>query len=99
MSGRERIEGILFEITGKPPLEEHIDWIAERIGDLDMENDDVIYENKMLIHDAQTSGGLLICVPSKHKEAIVQDLIKSGYPHTAIIGEVIAKTEKLVNVY
>ena len=62
-------------------------------------NDDVIYENKMLIHDAQTSGGLLICVPSKHIEAIVQDLIKSGYPRTAIIGEVIAKTEKLVNVY
>lgn len=59
----------------------------------------VVYENKMLIHDAQTSGGLLICVPVQHKEAIIQDLIESGYPRTVVIGEVIAKTEKLVNVF
>ncbi|NOR86029.1 MAG: selenide, water dikinase SelD [Bacteroidales bacterium] len=59
----------------------------------------VVYENKMLIHDAQTSGGLLICVPAQHKDAIIQDLIESGYPRTAIIGEVIVKTEKLVNVF
>jgi len=60
---------------------------------------DVIYEYKMLIYDAQTSGGLLMCVPAKHKEAIIKDLIEAGYPKTAAIGEVIAKGEKLVNIF
>ena len=60
---------------------------------------DVVYENKMLIHDAQTSGGLLICVPAKHVDAIVSDLINGDYPHTKIIGKVIPRSEKLVNVY
>jgi selenide,water dikinase len=60
---------------------------------------DVVYEYKMLIHDAQTSGGLLMCVPAEHKDAIIKDLIEAGYPKTAAIGEVIAKGEKLVNVF
>jgi selenide,water dikinase len=60
---------------------------------------DVVYENKMLIHDAQTSGGLLICVPPKHVDAIVSDLINGDYPHTKVIGKVIPRSEKLVNVF
>ncbi len=59
----------------------------------------LVYENKMLIHDAQTSGGLLICIAPEKKEAIIKDLIVSGYPETVVMGEVKARTEKLVYVY
>jgi len=60
---------------------------------------DVVYENKMLIHDAQTSGGLLICVPAKYQDDIIKDMKASGYPHTCVVGEVIKKAAKQVNVY
>lgn len=61
--------------------------------------DDVIYENKMLLCDAQTSGGLLICVSAENKDAMLNELIENDYPHSSIIGEVISQKEKLINVY
>ena len=62
-------------------------------------DEQVIYENKMLIHDAQTSGGLLMCVSPKDKDAILEDLKNSGYSESAVMGEVVARDDKLVKVY
>jgi len=59
---------------------------------------DVVYENKMMIHDAQTSGGLLMCVPAQKLEEVIADLKEMGYPRTAVVGSVVEQTEKLVNV-
>lgn len=49
----------------------------------------VDYNHKMLLFDAQTSGGLLISAKPQHADDIVSELKKSGYPASAIIGEAI----------
>ena len=48
----------------------------------------VDYNHKMLLFDAQTSGGLLIAAKPEFADDIVSDLKQSGYPASAIIGEV-----------
>lgn len=56
------------------------------------------YNNKMLLLDAQTSGGLMICCPESKINNIVQELVRSGYEKTAVIGEVIKKENKMIFV-
>ncbi len=45
--------------------------------------------DKLLLSDAQTSGGLLIAVPPARVEALQRELKKRGAPFTAVIGEAI----------
>jgi len=55
----------------------------------DCQFDDALgFEHKMLMMDAQTSGGLLICCPAEKTDAMIQDLKESGYETTAVIGEI-----------
>ncbi len=61
-------------------------------------SDDVVYENKMLLHDAQTSGGLLMCVPKESVNIVLEELRNSDYPYSAVVGEVKAKGDFLVEV-
>ncbi len=49
----------------------------------------VTYEQKMLLNDAQTSGGLLICCQPDQAPQMVQELIAAGFGSTQIVGEVI----------
>lgn len=50
---------------------------------------------KMLCCDAQTSGGLLMCVDSDQADALLDDLLSCGkHQYAAIIGEVIEKSDK-----
>ena len=58
----------------------------------------VDYNHKMLLLDAQTSGGLLISSPRDQAENILEALKKSSHPESAIIGEVIEKKQKAVYV-
>ena len=58
----------------------------------------VSYEDKMLLYDAQTSGGLLICVPENLALQVLQELKDSVYPHSALIGQIKSKTGKFVEV-
>ncbi len=51
------------------------------------------YNLKMVAFDAQTSGGLLMCVPSDKVEFILADLKSAGLSSSAVIGDVIEKTE------
>lgn len=48
-----------------------------------------------LLYDPQTSGGLLICVPQKNAEALLDDLHKNGDKSSGIIGEVIEAYEDI----
>lgn len=59
-------------------------------------NKSVDYNHKMLMMDAQTSGGLLISCPAEHTDEILKELRDSRYPESAIIGKVIDKSEKPV---
>jgi selenide,water dikinase len=56
------------------------------------------YNLKMIAFDAQTSGGLLICVPSEKAGEMVNELIGSGMPYATIIGEVTEQEEKLIHL-
>ena len=53
----------------------------------------VIYENtfseldKLVINDAQTSGGLLISIPMKYKDDFIAECKKQGLTETSFIGE------------
>ncbi|RPH32627.1 MAG: selenide, water dikinase SelD [Bacteroidales bacterium] len=57
------------------------------------------YNHKMLMLDAQTSGGLLICCPKGKEIEMVKELIDSGFPTSAIIGEVVKKEAKYISVF
>ena len=58
----------------------------------------VDYNHKMLVLDAQTSGGLLMCVPEAKANEIIEELQKVGYPDSAVVGEVIERKTKSVIV-
>jgi selenide,water dikinase len=49
------------------------------------------FTGKMLLCDAQTSGGLLMCAPAQAAETLIEKLAAAGYPRAAIIGEVVDK--------
>ena len=46
-----------------------------------------------MLCDAQTSGGLLLAVAEKDAAKALANLKNAGYASSAIIGEVIARTE------
>jgi selenide, water dikinase len=52
------------------------------------------YEQKMLMMDAQTSGGLLICCPPELTDKMLAHLYKEGYLDASLIGEVQEKGDK-----
>jgi selenide,water dikinase len=59
---------------------------------------DADYSMKMLCLDAQTSGGLLMCVPEVRADELKMALIDNGYQRTEIIGRVREKGEKEIVV-
>lgn len=50
-------------------------------------------ELKMVLFDAQTSGGLLICVDKKYSKSLLDELYKSGITDAKIIGSTVPKKE------
>lgn len=50
---------------------------------------------RMLLCDAQTSGGLLIACPRAKSEALVHALVRARTPAAAVIGEVVAGDAKI----
>ncbi len=56
------------------------------------------YNSKMLLLDAQTSGGLLMCVKPGNAESVLKELRAGGYPASAIIGEVTKMKKHFVSV-
>jgi len=48
-------------------------------------------ETKLVLCDAQTSGGLLIAVPAERRDLLVAELEKRGVATTAVIGRVMAR--------
>ncbi len=64
------------------------------VGEQCVFNDNLDYNHKIVLFDAQTSGGLLMCVDQNKADAILSKLQASGYPASTIIGEAITKKEK-----
>ena len=57
---------------------------------------DLDYNLKMMAFDAQTSGGLLICVPSDIVNQVLSDLISAGLKDSKVIGHVTDTKDKLI---
>jgi selenide,water dikinase len=55
---------------------------------------EVPYNKKMLLLDAQTSGGLLMAVKPEKSEEIIRSLQKEGYPYASPVGEVTTRQNK-----
>jgi selenide,water dikinase len=53
---------------------------------------------RILLFDPQTSGGLLIALPSSDGEKLLRSLKEKGIPQASLIGEVIAKEKNLITV-
>ena len=60
-------------------------------------NDSLDYNNKMMLADAQTSGGLLISIAAVEADSLISELKAAGEGY-AVIGEVVNKAEKYVYV-
>lgn len=54
----------------------------------------VDYNHNILLFDAQTSGGLMMCVAKENADDVIRDLKQNGYPASAIIGQVSEKDKK-----
>jgi len=54
---------------------------------------DVPEQLQHLLHDPQTSGGLLICIAAAEAEALLQRLRDTGHDYAAIIGRIVAESE------
>lgn len=61
-------------------------------------NSSVNYNLKMLSFDAQTSGGLLMCVPAESVSAVLDELKTVGMTSSAAIGKVKSKGEKYLEL-
>ncbi|MBD3241536.1 MAG: selenide, water dikinase SelD, partial [Chitinivibrionales bacterium] len=57
------------------------------------------YNRKMLMLDAQTSGGLLMAVAEDKAGRVVEELVAEGYESAAVIGAVSRKDEVWVDVF
>jgi len=60
--------------------------------------DDLPEYERLLLADAQTSGGLLIAVPSDRAEALIADLRGRGTPAAALVGRVGLVGERAISV-
>ncbi|HON10072.1 MAG TPA: selenide, water dikinase SelD [Chitinispirillaceae bacterium] len=60
---------------------------------------DLDYNRRMLLLDAQTSGGLFMSVPELYAGNVLKALRESGYPQSEIIGKVVERTSSLLEVF
>jgi selenide,water dikinase len=69
------------------------DYIAK---DVSSEGIDEALED--VLYDPQTSGGLLVSVPSEYADELIKDMLKNGSIEAKIIGEVKNKEDKYIKV-
>ncbi|HLN54868.1 MAG TPA: selenide, water dikinase SelD [Bacteroidales bacterium] len=60
------------------------------------EAEDLDYNLRMIAFDAQTSGGLLMCVPEVKASAVLNDLRSAGLNSASVIGSVSEKGDKFL---
>jgi selenide,water dikinase len=59
--------------------------------------ENVDYNLKMAMFDAQTSGGILMCVPKDQADIVIKELKAKGLNHSSTIGRVVsAQTRRLI---
>lgn len=66
----------------------HVNW-----------SDDISQKIKIIVADAQTSGGLLAAIPEEYAEKVLSDLKNIGLNHFCIIGKCIGNQRSVINFY
>ena len=61
-------------------------------------HDDLTEQQRLLMCDAQTSGGLLISVPGAKLDQLLEHLERAGVPTTAVVGEIVDGAEGTIRV-
>jgi cysteine desulfurase len=61
-------------------------------------DDSISQARRLIVNDAQTSGGLLIAIQDNKAEKLLQALKSSGIIAASIIGEVVSKSDKAITV-
>lgn len=56
------------------------------------------YNLKMLVCDAQTSGGIMMCVKHSDVESVLASLWRVGLEHSTVIGHVLEKSEHTIKI-
>ena len=59
---------------------------------------DAPYDRKMLMFDAQTSGGILMAVNEAKAEAVLADLVGSGCPQASVVGRAIDPKQESIRI-
>jgi selenium donor protein len=59
---------------------------------------DVEKPEQLLLCDAQTSGGLLVCLPAKQAESLVDSLHHAGVPAAAVVGQIAGPGDGCISV-
>lgn len=96
--------------TEKIPLFEGVqEWIAQGVipnGSkenyhflLQKVQNTLSFEQGIAYFDTQTSGGLLLALPSNQANALLDLLKKAGYERSAIIGEFVPKKERAITLF
>ncbi len=62
-------------------------------------SEDVSNAMSDILYDPQTSGGLLVSLPKEYADSIVKDMLDNGSITAEVVGEVVEKRKKYVEVY
>ena len=55
-------------------------------------------QEKIILFDPQTSGGLLIALPASEGEKLLRKLLEKGIKEASLVGEVITREKNLITV-
>jgi len=82
------MEGVreLAKLTVPGGTRANLKYVSENI----VWSNDITDEEKLILADAQTSGGLLIAVEQKKLEALLSGLVARGVETRAVIGDIVA---------
>lgn len=96
--GRVPLMGEAYRLTDEGCIPgasfRNLEYASEYIS----EASDLDYNLKMIVFDAQTSGGLLMCVPEEKISDLMADLHSAGLAAASIIGTVAQGSGKLIEL-
>jgi len=91
------IEGV-FQLAEEDIIPNGTKNNLEFISDYVEFSDRIALSQKLMLADAQTSGGLLISINKNHSENLLDSLYNCGLKDSRIIGSIISKTDKNIHV-
>ena len=83
------LEGKMTATTPGPELAERLNALIAKLGPYPHAKLNATEQQKTLLADAQTSGGLLLCVAEKRLEQVLRVLRRARTPAAVVIGRLV----------